>query len=177
MQIYPMLRRLKYFKRHTLPNLSAEYLSGYLRFKRLRNSSLVLALDRMQPSIQLVIVVAVVFSTPLMTIHKWLDSMTTATPWGFKTSEIASATCFVRRSWTCNRRENISARRANLESPRTRPMMHQYKHIVSLFPTTYDSECIQCASAMRVSISHLPRGEKTTKAYLASKGDHVMLTK
>jgi hypothetical protein len=34
----------------------------------------------MQPKTQLVIVVALVFSTPRITMHKWLDSITTATP-------------------------------------------------------------------------------------------------
>jgi hypothetical protein len=47
---------------------------------------------------QLVVVVLPDFSTPRMTMHKWEDSITTATPWGFKTSAIASATCFVNRS-------------------------------------------------------------------------------
>ena len=96
-------------------------LKSHLRFKRLRNSSLVFALDRIQPNMQLVVVVAPVFCTPRMTIHKWLDSMTTATPCGLRTSLTARATCFVNLSWTCNRRENISARRASFESPRTRP--------------------------------------------------------
>ena len=92
-----------------------------LPFKiRFINSSLVFALCLNLPSIQLVVVTAVVFSTPLITIHKCLLSTTTATPCGLKTSEIARATCFVRRSWTWRRRENISAMRASLESPRTR---------------------------------------------------------
>lgn len=91
----------------------------YFLFKSDRNSSRVFALDRIHPSIQLVVVVAPVFCTPLMTMHKWLDSIMTATPCGFKTSLIARATCFVRRSWTCSRRENISARRASFERPKT----------------------------------------------------------
>lgn len=37
------------------------FASGYLLFNRLKNSSLVFALDRMQPSIQLVVVIAPVF--------------------------------------------------------------------------------------------------------------------
>lgn len=45
--------------------------------------------------------------------------MTTATPRGLIASWIATATCFVRRSWTCNRREKVSAIRASLEMPRT----------------------------------------------------------
>lgn len=55
-------------------------LDVYLRFSKLRNSSLVFALDRMQPNIQLVVVVLLVFCTPRITMHRWLDSMTTATP-------------------------------------------------------------------------------------------------
>lgn len=89
------------------------------RFSKLRNSSRVLALDRIAPSMQLVVVRAVVFSTPLIAMHRWLDSMTTATPRGCNTSSIARATCLVNRSWTCNRRANISASRANLDRPRT----------------------------------------------------------
>lgn len=45
-------------------------LEDHLRFNRLKNSSRVFALDRMQPSIQLVVVVAPGFCTPLMTMHK-----------------------------------------------------------------------------------------------------------
>ena len=88
--------------------------------RRLRNSSLVLALDRIYPSIQLVVVLAPDFCTPLMTMQRWLDSMTTATPNGFKTSAMARATCFVSLSCTCSLRENISAKRASFESPITR---------------------------------------------------------
>ena len=88
---------------------------------RFKNSSLVFALLRMHPNMQLVTVVAPGFCTPRITMHRWLDSITTATPCGLSTSVMARATCFVRRSWTCRRRENISARRAILERPRTRP--------------------------------------------------------
>lgn len=49
---------------------------------RFKNSSLVFAVDRMRPSMQLVVVLEPVFSTPRMTMQRWLDSMTTATPWG-----------------------------------------------------------------------------------------------
>lgn len=94
----------------------------YLLLRRLKNSSLVLAVDLILPSMQLVVVLDPVFCTPRMTMHKWLDSMTTATPWGLRTSDNASATCLVRRSWTCSLRENISAIRASLERPRTRPL-------------------------------------------------------
>ena len=44
--------------------------SCYLLFTRFKNSSLVFALDRMQPNMQLVMVDAEVFSTPLITIHR-----------------------------------------------------------------------------------------------------------
>lgn len=74
----------------------------------------------MHPNMQLVVVVLPTFWTPRMTMQRWEDSMTTPTPRGCNTSEIAKATCLVRRSWTCNRRENISAKRASLESPSTR---------------------------------------------------------
>lgn len=46
-------------------------------------------------------------------------SITTATPSGRIASSTAMAICFVNRSWTCSRRENVSAMRASLESPRT----------------------------------------------------------
>lgn len=85
------------------------------------NSSLVFALCLNLPSIQLVVVTAVVFSTPLITIQRCLLSTTTATPCGRRTSLNASATCFVSRSWTWSRRANISAILASLESPRTFP--------------------------------------------------------
>jgi hypothetical protein len=56
---------------------------------RLKNSFLVFSRFSMHPSTQLVIVVALVFSTPRITMHRWLDSMTTATPCGFNTSMTA----------------------------------------------------------------------------------------
>jgi hypothetical protein len=87
---------------------------------RRKNSSLVLAVERMRPSIQLVVVDAPVFCTPRITMQRWLDSTTTATPWGCSISERARATCLVRRSWTWRRRENISAMRASLDRPMTR---------------------------------------------------------
>ena len=46
-------------------------------------------------------------------------SMTTATPMGRIASSMAVAICFVRRSCTCSRRENVSAMRASLDRPRT----------------------------------------------------------
>lgn len=88
-------------------------------FNKLRNSSLVFALLRMHPSIQLVDVELPAFSTPRITMQRCELSITTATPCGLSTSEMASATCFVSRSWTWRRRENISARRASLERPMT----------------------------------------------------------
>lgn len=51
-------------------NLCISHTCTYRLFNKLRNSSLVLALDRIQPNIQLVVVIAPVFWTPLITIHK-----------------------------------------------------------------------------------------------------------
>lgn len=65
---------------------------------REKNSPRVLDLDSKHPSTQLVTVDVAVCSTPRITMHKWLDSMTTATPCGFNISMIALATSFVRRS-------------------------------------------------------------------------------
>ena len=45
--------------------------------------------------------------------------MTTATPLGRIASFTASATCFVKRSCTCKRREKVSAIRASLDRPST----------------------------------------------------------
>jgi hypothetical protein len=87
---------------------------------RFRNSWRVFSLDRIHPSMQLVVVVAPVFCTPRITIQRWLDSITTATPCGWSISDRASATCLVRRSCTWRRRANISAMRASLERPMTR---------------------------------------------------------
>ena len=88
--------------------------------RRVKNSSLVFALDRIHPSMQLVVVVLLVFCTPRITMQRWEDSMTTPTPRGFRTSEMAKATCLVRRSCTWSLLETISARRAIFERPRTR---------------------------------------------------------
>lgn len=94
----------------------------YWRLIRFRNSSRVLAVDDlMHPSMQLVMVFDVVFSTPRMTMQRWADSITTATPSGCRTSCKANATCFVSLSCTCSRRANISAILPSLESPITRP--------------------------------------------------------
>lgn len=86
---------------------------------RLRNSFLVFSFFSKQPRTQLVRVLLPVFSTPLMTMHRWLDSMTTATPWGFNTSIMAFATSFVSRSWIWRRRAYISAIRGSFEMPMT----------------------------------------------------------
>lgn len=45
-------------------------LTYYRLLTRFKNSSLVFALDRIQPNMQLVMVDAEVFSTPLITMHK-----------------------------------------------------------------------------------------------------------
>lgn len=86
---------------------------------RLRNSALVLSFVRKHPNMLLVTVVAPGFCTPLIVIHICVASNTTATPLGLMASCTATAICFVKRSCTCNLRENVSAIRASLESPRT----------------------------------------------------------
>lgn len=86
--------------KHTVPPYHP--LTNYIMYKRpdrlrfypfiptrCRNSSRVSLLVSKHPSMQLVKVVALVFSTPRITIHRWLDSMTTATPWGCTTFVIA----------------------------------------------------------------------------------------
>ncbi len=45
-------------------------IAGYRRFNRFKNSSLVLALDLIRPSMQLVVVVAGVFWTPRITMQR-----------------------------------------------------------------------------------------------------------
>lgn len=92
---------------------------SYPLCKSARNSSLSEAHDRMDPSMLLVIVVLPTFCMPRMAMQRWEDSMTTPTPRGFSISKMASATCLVRRSCTWSLRENISAKRASLERPRT----------------------------------------------------------
>lgn len=47
--------------------------------------------------------------------------MMTATPRGSSIPTIVSAICVVKRSCTCNLRENISTIRANFDNPSTRP--------------------------------------------------------
>lgn len=76
----------------------AQGTADYRLLSRFKNSSLVLALDLIRPSMQLVVVEAPAFWTPRMTMQRWVDSITTATPCGLRTSDIASATCFVSRS-------------------------------------------------------------------------------
>ena len=108
------------FYKHRPKNHKVAHREYHRLFRRLKNSSLVFALDLIAPSIQLVVVEAPGFWTPLITMQKWLDSITTATPRGFNTSAIARATCFVNLSCTCSLRENISANRANFDRPMTR---------------------------------------------------------
>ena len=100
-----------------------------------KNSSLVFGLSRNSPNIVDVTVLLLIFCTPRITIHIWLKkaeflikliqllcnlkcwyqiydtytpSMITATPAGCTAWVTATAICFVRRSWTCKRREKIS---------------------------------------------------------------------
>ena len=77
------------------------------------------ALGSLTLAIVLGTVLAVVFWTPRITMHRWLDSMTTATPCGLSTSMMALATSRVSRSCTCSRRANISAMRGSFEMPMT----------------------------------------------------------
>src|SRR3569833_2596064 len=86
---------------------------------KLRNSFLVFSFLSKQPNTQLVMVVDFDFSTPRITMHRWLDSKTTATPCGWSTSMTASATFLVSLSWICRRRLNISAIRGSFEMPMT----------------------------------------------------------
>ena len=85
----------------------------------MRNSSRVLAEVRKQPNMVEVTVEAEALCTPLITIHMWLASMTTATPCGWIASSIARAICLVIRSCTWRRRPNVSASLASLDKPRT----------------------------------------------------------
>ena len=86
---------------------------------RLKNSALVFWFDSKHPRTQLVTVFAPTCCTPLITIQKWLLSMTTPTPSGSRASTKASTICCVRRSCTCNRRANTSAIRAIFDNPMT----------------------------------------------------------
>lgn len=127
----------------------------------LRNSSLVFAFSRKQPLIQLVVVLAPVFWTPRITIHRWLASTTTATPCGWRISNMASDTCFVSRSWSCSRRENISTMRAIFDSPMTRPS--------GIYPMCICQYC-------QFQISRSARAARSKGSYLPRERHKVMLT-
>ena len=62
------------------------------------NSALVDASDRKHPVIRLVIVTTPGFLMPRVVMHWCAASITTATPFGFKTLSIVSATCAVSTS-------------------------------------------------------------------------------
>mmetsp|Transcript_104965 Transcript_104965/g.146353 ORF Transcript_104965/g.146353 Transcript_104965/m.146353 type:complete len:207 (+) Transcript_104965:54-674(+) len=87
-----------------------------------RNSSRVRGSIRNEPSMLDVTVDVVVFSTPLMTMHMCLASMTTPTPDGCSVSMRDCAISVVRRSCTCNRRAYTSTIRASLDNPRILPL-------------------------------------------------------
>ena len=58
------------FMVHAIVDHFLTCLSCHRLFTRFKNSSLVIALDRIQPNMQLVMVDAEVFSTPLITMHR-----------------------------------------------------------------------------------------------------------
>ena len=60
--------------------------------------------------------------TPRMHMHMCEHSTTTPTPSGSHASWTACAICCVSRSCTCSRRAYISAMRASLDNPKTRPL-------------------------------------------------------
>src|SRR5262249_20644333 len=81
------------------------------------NSARVSALSRKAPSIADVTALEFCFSTPRISMQRWMASTTTATPRGWRTSFKVLAICVVKRSWTCSRRLNISTSRGSFDSP------------------------------------------------------------
>ena len=59
-------------------------------------------------------------ATPRAVMQAWLASITTATPCGWRCSQMQSATWAVSRSCTCSRRAKPCSTRASLEMPTTR---------------------------------------------------------
>lgn len=88
--------------------------------------------------------------------------MTTATPRGLIASWTAIAICFVSRSWTCSRREKVSAIRASLEMPST-----------SLLGMYAIATCKQCLSERECAETWELGGERKTD--LASEWYEVVL--
>ena len=85
-----------------------------------RNSIRVRALSRNAPSMALVTAKEFCFSTPRIDMHRWVASITTATPSGAIFSRIVLAIWFVSRSCTWSRRLNTSTSRGILLRPMTR---------------------------------------------------------
>ncbi len=70
--------------------------------------------------IRLVVIITPGVATPRALMQAWLASITTATPSGWRCSQLQSATCAVSRSCTCSRRAKPCSTRASLEMPTTR---------------------------------------------------------
>jgi pimeloyl-ACP methyl ester carboxylesterase len=84
-----------------------------------KNSFRVCSCVRNAPSMELVTARVFCFSTPLIIMHKWRASMTTATPWASNFRLSVSAICVVSRSCTCSRRAKASTTRGILLRPTT----------------------------------------------------------
>ena len=81
------------------------------------NSARVSAFSRKAPSMAEVTALEFCFSTPRISMHMCIASITTATPRGCSTSLSVCAIWVVSRSCTCSRRANISTSRGSFESP------------------------------------------------------------
>src|SRR2546422_32612 len=81
------------------------------------NSARVSGRSRKAPSIADVTALEFCFSTPRMSMQRWIASMTTATPRGWSASFSVFAIWVVSRSCTCSRRLYISTSRGIFERP------------------------------------------------------------
>ncbi len=81
------------------------------------NSARVSGRSRKAPSIADVTAFEFCFSTPRISMQRWIASITTATPRGWSTSFSVFAIWVVSRSCTWSRRLNISMSRGIFESP------------------------------------------------------------
>ena len=86
-----------------------------------RNSLRVLMSVRKRPSIDEVVIDEFCLPTPRICMHRWRASTITPTPRPPVTVATASAISRVRFSWICSRRAYMSAMRAILDKPITRP--------------------------------------------------------
>ena len=84
------------------------------------NSARVSGRSRKAPSIAEVTAFEFCFSTPRISMQRWIASMTTATPRGWSASLSVFAICVVSRSCTWSPRAKSSTTRASFESPRIR---------------------------------------------------------